>query len=188
MQVNTRDAAAGGIFIVIAGLFALGTTELTIGSALRMGPGFFPLMLAAVLGALGLIILLKSVGKAPSPMTGVPWRGAILILAAPVVFGLTIRWFGLAPSVALVIIISAFASQRSTLKLAIILTVLLTFFCVVVFQRMLGLPTPVFAGPFDALNPYFDMLMSPFNGLGTAITSAFGAIVHAIRGLFGAGA
>lgn len=188
MQVNIRDAAAGGIFIAIAGLFALGVMDLTIGTPLRMGPGFFPLVLAAVLGALGLIILLKAVGKAQSPMTGVPWRGAILILAAPIVFGLTIRWFGLAPSVALVILISAFASVRSTVKLAIILTLLLTLFCVIVFQRMLGLPIPVFAGPFDALNPYFDALMSPFNGIGTAISNALGAIVHAIRDLFGAGA
>lgn len=188
MQINTRDAAAGGIFIAIAALFALGTMELTIGTPLRMGPGFFPLVLAGVLGALGLIILLKAVGKAQSPMTGVPWRGAILILGAPIVFGLTVRWLGLAPSVALVILISAFASRRSSIKLAIILTVLLTFFCVVVFQRMLGLPIPVFAGPFDSLNPYFDALMSPFNGLGTAISSTLGEVVNWFRDLFGAGA
>ena len=188
MQVNTRDAAAGGIFIAIAGIFALGTMDLTIGTPLRMGPGYFPLMLAIILGALGLIILIKAVGKAQSPVTGVAWRGAILILASPIVFGLTVRWLGLAPSVALVILISAFASRRATVKLAVVLTLLLTLFCVVVFQRMLGLPLPVFNGPFSALNPWFDALMSPFNGLGTMIANAFGAVVNAIRGLFGAGA
>lgn len=140
MQINTRDAAAGIIFIVIAGLFALGTQELTIGSALRMGPGYFPLVLAGVLGFIGFVTLFKAVGKAQSPMTGVPWRGLILILGAPVVFGLTLRGLGLAAATALVVAISAYASRRATFVMAASLTVGLTIFCVVVFSYGLGLP------------------------------------------------
>lgn len=143
MQINYRDAAAGGIFIVIAAFFALETRELAIGSALRMGPGYFPLLLAGVLGALGLIILLKAVGKEQSPLTGVPWRGAIFILLAPIVFGLTVRGLGLAPAIALVVAISAFASRKATLLLAVLLTVSLTIFCVLVFSYGLGMPLPL---------------------------------------------
>ena len=39
MQVNTRDAAAGAIFIVFGGLFILGALGLEKGTAFRMGPG-----------------------------------------------------------------------------------------------------------------------------------------------------
>ncbi|WP_271201361.1 tripartite tricarboxylate transporter TctB family protein [Methylopila turkensis] len=184
--MNTRDAAAGGIFIAIAAAFALGTMDLTIGTALRMGPGYFPLLLAGVLGLLGVIILLKSFGRPSVEIGTVPWRGAALILISPIVFGLTIRWLGLAPSVALVVAISAFASRRSTVKLAVALTLALTLFCVIVFQRWLGLPIPVFNGPFAPLNPYFDMAYAPFGAAFSAIGSALAGVVAALRGLFGA--
>lgn len=143
MQINYRDAAAGGIFLVIAAFFALETRELTIGTALRMGPGYFPLLLSGVLGVLGLIILLKAVGKEQSPLTGIPWRGAIFILLAPIAFGLTVRGLGLAPAIALVVAISAFASRKATLVLAAMLTIGLTVFCVLVFSYGLGMPLPL---------------------------------------------
>jgi len=194
MNVNIRDAASGVIFIVIAGLFALGTTQLAIGSPLRMGPGFFPLMLAAVLALLGVIILLKAFGRPDKTSLGrVPWRGAILILIAPIIFGLTVRGspafgipaLGLVPAVALVILISSFASVRSTVKLAVALTLLLTLFCLVVFQKLLGLPIPPFAGPLESLNPYVDMLLHPFAVLFQAIGAVLSGIVNFVKSLFG---
>lgn len=152
MQANYRDVAAGGVFIAIAGLFALGTLDLKIGTALRMGPGYFPLLLAGVLAVIGAVILIKAIGRPNVSLGEVSWRGSALILIAPIVFGLTVRWLGLAPSVALAVLIASFASRRSTVKLAVILTLTLTVFCVVVFQKMLGVPIPIFAGPLDSLN------------------------------------
>lgn len=194
MKVNVRDAASGGVFIVIAGLFALGTMDLAIGTPLRMGPGFFPLTLAGVLALLGGIILAKSLLKETAPFTAIPWRGAFLILLAPIVFGLTVRGFsplgipslGLAPSVALVVFISAFASRLATVKLAVILTVTLTIFCVLVFQRMLGLPIPAFGGPLEWLNPYVDAVLAPVGTALAAAGAALAAVANAIRGLFSA--
>ena len=69
-----------------------------------------------------------------------------MILAAPVVFGLTVRGLGLVPALALVVLISAFASRRMSLWLAVALTVGLTVFCVLVFSLGLGLPLRLF-GP-----------------------------------------
>ena len=46
MTVNIRDIGAGLIFIAIGLLFGLGSIGLEIGTALRMGPGYFPLVLA----------------------------------------------------------------------------------------------------------------------------------------------
>lgn len=194
MNVNIRDAASGVIFIVIAGLFALGTTKLAIGSPLRMGPGFFPLMLAGILALLGVIILLKAFGRPDKTSLGrVPWRGALLILIAPIIFGLTVRGapalgippLGLVPAVALVIFISSFASVRSTVKLAVSLTLLLTLFCLVTFQKLLGLPIPPFAGPLESLNPYVDTLLHPFVVLFQTIGAVLSGIVNFVKGLFG---
>jgi Tripartite tricarboxylate transporter TctB family len=140
MNANTKDVSAGLLFIAIAALFALGTQDLDFGAARKLGPGAFPLLLAAVLGLLGLIIVVQAFRNPVTHQMVIPWRGILLIIAAPVLFGLTVRGLGLIASIALVVIISAFASQRMSAKLAVMLTVGLTLFCVLVFSIGLGLP------------------------------------------------
>jgi hypothetical protein len=114
-----------------------------------MGPGYFPLVLAGILVVLGLVILAQGIGHPTTGQLTVPWRGLVLILTAPVVFGLTVRGLGLVPAIMLVVLISAFASRRMTVPLAAVLTVALTLFCVLVFSFGLGLPLRLF-GPWLA--------------------------------------
>ncbi len=140
MRFNIRDAGCGLIFIAIGLLFSLGATNLELGTPLRMGPGLFPLILAGLLVALGLAIVGSGFGHSAAGRLTVPWRGLGFILAAPVVFGLTVRGLGLAPALALVALISAFASRRMSVLLAVALTVGLTVFCILVFSLGLGLP------------------------------------------------
>jgi Tripartite tricarboxylate transporter TctB family len=146
MTVNIRDIGAGLIFIAFGLLFGLGSIELEIGTALRMGPGYFPLVLAGLLVTLGLVILAHGFGYPTTGRLALPWRGLVLILAAPVVFGLTVRGLGLAPAIVLVVLISAFASRRMSVPLALALSLGLTVFCVLVFSLGLGLPLRLF-GP-----------------------------------------
>lgn len=140
MTFNVKDLGAGLIFIAIGVAFGLGATGLEVGTALRMGPGYFPLVLAGLLVALGLAIVVQSVGHKATEQMAVPWRGLILILAVPVVFGLTVRGLGLAPALALAVLIAAFASRRMSVPLALALSVGLTLFCILVFSVGLGLP------------------------------------------------
>ena len=140
MTANSKDLSAGLLFIAVAALFAAGTMELDLGTALRLGPGAFPLLLAGVLALLGLVIVVQAFRHPTAHVVAIPWRGIALIVVAPVIFGLTVRGLGLVASVALIVAVSAFASQRMSLKLAIALTVGLTVFCVLVFNVGLGLP------------------------------------------------
>ena len=142
MTNRLRDALAGAIFIALGIAFGIGAVQLPLGSALRMGPGYFPLMLAALLVLIGAIIVLQALREESVgiKMHAVPWRGLILILAAPVVFGLTVRGLGLLPAILLVTLISSFASRRMGVLLALAITVCLTVFCVLVFNVALGLP------------------------------------------------
>lgn len=138
--LNVRDAAAGAIFIAIGALFALGTMDLDMGTGLKMGPGFFPLILACVLMLLGLAVAGTAFVNAREPIGAVPWQGVALILLAPVVFGFAIRGLGLVASVALAAFIAAFASRRMGVVMAALVTAGLTAFCVGVFHYGLGLP------------------------------------------------
>jgi Tripartite tricarboxylate transporter TctB family len=146
MSFDIRDIGAGLIFIVIGLLFGLGAMDLELGTALRMGPGYFPLILAGLLVALGLLIVVHGLGHSATGRLTVSWRGLVPILAAPVVFGLTVRGLGLAPALALVALISAFGSQRVSVALAVVLAVGLSVFCVLIFSLGLGLPLRLF-GP-----------------------------------------
>jgi hypothetical protein len=140
MRIDAREVACGATFMIIAGLFAYGTTDLSMGSPIRMGPGYFPLMLAIILALLGFAILVKAVGRETSPIGAIPWRGILFILAGPVVFGLTVRGLGLAPAIGLVALIATLASARATWTLMIAIPVALVLFCVIVFSYGLGLP------------------------------------------------
>jgi len=146
MTFNVKDVAAGLIFIGLGGLFAAGSITLELGTPLRMGPGFFPLILAGFLIAIGAAIVLQGLQHAPAAVGLVPWRGIVLLTAAPIVFGATIRGLGLVLAVALVAAISAFASRRMSLPLAAAVTVGLTLFCVLIFHYGLSLPIRLF-GP-----------------------------------------
>jgi uncharacterized membrane protein len=147
MTFNRNDLAAGAVFAAIG--VAFGTQailSLPVGSALRMGPGYFPLVLAGLLVIAGAAIALRSIGKDTAVNAPMPWRGLVLLLPAPIVFGAIVRGLGLVAAIALVVLISTFASRRASPRLAILLAVGLTVFCVGVFHYGLGLPIRLF-GP-----------------------------------------
>ena len=146
VSLDQRQIVSGAIFVVIGSLFLIGTRELEIGTAFRMGPGYFPLVLSVLLVLLGLGIAATGIGKPTEPHPQVSWRGIALILAAPVFFGLTVRGLGLAGAIAVTVFITAFASRRAGVVLALAMSVALTAFCVAVFSYGLGLPLRV-VGP-----------------------------------------
>jgi hypothetical protein len=146
MTVNRKDLMCGLVFIVIGLLFAVGARDLDIGTATRMGPGFFPLVLCGLLIFIGVIISAKSFGKPDSDFGSIPWRALLLILPATVFFGLALRNVGLMPAVFIVALASSFSSSKMKVPLAIALSIGLSIFCAAVFRWGLGLPIPLF-GP-----------------------------------------
>ena len=53
---STKDLVSGGIFVVAGAYFALESLTYEVGTAFRMGPGFMPLVLGAVLTGLGIAV------------------------------------------------------------------------------------------------------------------------------------
>ena len=147
MILNRNDLAAGLTFTTLGLAFGAQTiVALPLGTALRMGPGYFPLVLSGLLVLVGVAIVFRSIGETGSANRPVPWRGVFVLLSAPIVFGATIRGLGLVPAVGLVVLIFAFASRRTSPILACLLAVSLTVFCVAIFHYGLGLPIRLF-GP-----------------------------------------
>jgi hypothetical protein len=140
-----KDLAAGLIFIAIGGFFALDAWfHLRIGRALSMGPGYFPVILGGLLAALGASIAASGLRHGAAPIGTIPWRGLVLVLGAILVFSATVRGAGLAPALAISILMAARAPKTLGWTASLTLALLLTIFCLLVFVKGLGLPYPIF--------------------------------------------
>jgi hypothetical protein len=144
-QKSMKDLLAGLIFIAIGLAFGYAASNYQIGTALRMGPGYFPIILAGILTLLGVVILVQSFSTGPDevPMERVPWQGLFLITAGLVFFGVTVRGLGMAPALFVATLLSAASSKRTGIVGALVIASILTVLCVLIFNVALGLPLPI---------------------------------------------
>lgn len=137
---DSTDLAAGLILMAAAAFFGRQTMGLPIGTSLRMGPGYFPMVLSILLFVLGALITLKSFGREGEPFGRIAWRGALFILPAPIFFGLTVRGLGFVPALFVTTLIASQASVRMRPLHALVLAVLVTIMSTLIFSYGLGLP------------------------------------------------
>ena len=131
------------MFVAFAAVALLSARGYSLGSAGKMGPAYFPLLLGAVLAFIGFILIARSffidgegVGRLKI------WPLAIVALAV-CLFAVPIETFGLVVALFLVTVISARASQEFRLVEAGLLAAALAAFAVGVFVYGLRLPLPV---------------------------------------------
>lgn len=138
---DRTDAAAGILFILFGLFFGLQSLGLELGTAFRMGPGYFPLVLSVVLLGFGLLVLLNARKTTGGEAVGVlAWRGLVFILPAPIFFGLTVRGLGFVPAIFLTTLIAGCASLKMKPQGALLLAIAVTAFSTLVFSYALGLP------------------------------------------------
>jgi len=150
VQFDRTNGICGLTLIALGGFFIYQCLGLELGTALRMGPGYFPLILAVILAILGVVVLVQATRVSGEPMGPIALRGMLFILPAPVFFGLTVRGLGFVPSLFFTALIAAFASSRMKPLMAVALAAAITVFSVVVFSYALGLPFERF-GPWTRL-------------------------------------
>ena len=142
-----KDLGAGAVFIAFGLAFATTASTYEVGSALRMGPGFFPLVLGGILVVLGVLIAVKGL---VAPETGelgpVPWRAAVLLVAAILFFGFAVRGLGIVPTLFVSVLLAALAARGMRLVSALVIATSLTALSVLIFIYLLQLPLRLF-GP-----------------------------------------
>jgi hypothetical protein len=144
------DILAGSIFIAIGLFFALTAMTYEVGTPFRMGPGFFPLILGALLVLLGILIVVSGFVAEKAEQVGTfPWRGMVLIPIAFIFFGLTVRGLGLVPTLFVATLLASFSSERISPVIALAIAVGLTVLSVVIFVVALQLHLSLF-GPWLA--------------------------------------
>ena len=140
LKFDTTNLLCGLLFIGLGLFFAMQSLALDLGTAFRMGPGYYPFVLACALTLFGAIILVKSIRAEGEAIGHIAWRGIFFILPAPIFFGLTVRGLGFVPALFLTALIASFASSRMRPLTAVVLAAGLTVFSVLVFSYGLGLP------------------------------------------------
>lgn len=117
-----------------------------MGTPARMGPAFFPFWLGLLLFALGLVIAFNGVREAGGKAGAFPrfhWKPNFWVLGAVVMFGLVMKPIGMLLAGVLLIIVASLGSATFQLRRSIILGVLLSVFCALVFVGGLKLPIPL---------------------------------------------
>jgi len=144
-----RDVLAGALFILI-GAFALSVARgYPVGSAMRMGPGYFPSVLGWVLIALGACVGLRAFRRRDWTPVEWGWKPLASISASIALFGFLMPRFGLVPALALMLPLAAAAGREFRLREVLPLTALMCAFAACVFVYGLKLPYPLFALPFQ---------------------------------------
>ncbi|MEV0726945.1 tripartite tricarboxylate transporter TctB family protein [Micromonospora purpureochromogenes] len=141
------DILAGGIFVLIGGAFVVGSLGFELGTPLRMGPGYFPLLVGVILAALGLGIVGKGLiaGEVVS-FGAVPWRAVGVIVVAVVFFGYSVRGLGFVPTSAVTALLTTLASRQVRLLTALAVAAGLTVASTLIFVVALQLRIPLW-GP-----------------------------------------
>lgn len=150
MTVNLRgsrpDLLASAIFVGLGGLVLWSTHDLEVGSAAMMGPGYMPLMIGALVILLGLVVGLVGLLKRSEPIGTVQLRPLMILLASVGGFALAAEFAGFVIAAAGLIIFGSMADREWRLREAIISSVVLTLFGLLVFIFGLDVQMPV--GPF----------------------------------------
>lgn len=146
--MDIKNLAASLVLLVVGLSFGLTSFfGMDVGSALKMGPGYFPLVLSVLIIGIGLAVGLKALTvSVPFHPQHAPVRSIVAIIVAPILFGLTVRGLGFVPAVMLTALSASMAAKGQRPHVAAVIALAITAFCLAVFYYGLGLPVRLF-GP-----------------------------------------
>lgn len=140
---NPKDFWSGVMFVAVGVLAVLVARDYPMGSALRMGPAYFPTVLGVLLTLVGAATMVRGVTQPGTALGRLAWRDLLLILSSTVLFSILIRNAGLVAAVVTIVVVGAYASTRFRWDYALLLAFGLAVFCTLLFIKALGLPIPM---------------------------------------------
>ena len=160
MKIKGQQDYWAGLMFIAFGLFfitfAIGSPEFIdrivgfkliggyqMGSSVRMGPAYFPVVLGGMLAVLGLMVLLDSVVEEGPKVAKFHFRPLLFIAVSSLAFAYLLKPLGLVLASVALVFISAYGGHEFKLKEVAIMAVVLVIFSVLVFVKALSLPFPI---------------------------------------------
>ena len=141
---SSQDFWTGCAFMAFGSVTVALSQSYPLGSAARMGPGYFPTVLGAFLAAIGLVILLKSLGSADGGnVERVNVWLLLRVLVAVAAFAVLLNPLGLVLTAVVVVVLAASAGHEFRLGEALISAVILAVLSYALFIWGLNQPIPV---------------------------------------------
>lgn len=143
VRLNVPDLAFAA-FLVALGMLALAlASQLSIGTAAAMGPGYVPRGLAVLIVIYGLVLGLRALVAGRLAFPAIELRPLLLILGSVALFAVLLPIAGLALTSFALVICAGYAAYDVRFRENIIAALTLAAFAVVLFVMVLGLPIPV---------------------------------------------
>ncbi|MEI8189143.1 MAG: tripartite tricarboxylate transporter TctB family protein [candidate division NC10 bacterium] len=140
---NPKDFYAGLLFVVFGLVTLVIAGSYPMGTASRMGPGYFPRILGILLLGLGAPLSLCGFRSGGEAMSRWHWRPLLIILLSVLVWGLAVQWLGLVIACLALVFISSLASDEFGWREALMSSAIQAVSMVAVFIYGLGVPLPV---------------------------------------------
>jgi hypothetical protein len=143
---NNKQFLSGLMFLGIGAVSIFIAQDYPMGSALRMGPGYFPIVLGGIIGIFGIYELVKGLLKPEAVQGNWSLRALIILPLAAVVFGVLMEYAGFIPAMIALMMLSALSSNEFKFWEQLALAIGLTIASVGLFIYGLGLPYPLLTG------------------------------------------
>ncbi len=147
MRIRSQsDFWSGLIFIVVGVTMAVLAQEYRLGTAARMGPGYFPTLLGSLLTLLGASLTLPAFLFDGEQMPRFHLRPLLFVLLAIGAFGVTLEYLGFAAAVIALVVVAGFATPDLKPLEIVGVAVFLAAFSILIFVVLLGLPIRLWPG------------------------------------------
>lgn len=161
-----KDFLAGLVFLGFGlGAIHIADNDYPMGTAMRMGPGNFPVALGGILALFGIYLAARGIWVMPrrAPRAEEPaldfvqadaartqvawaWRPVTCIVASMALFGFLMPRLGLVPALVAMFFVAALGGREFRWREVLVLTAVMTTLAVSVFVVLLKLPFQLFPG------------------------------------------
>jgi hypothetical protein len=143
--LENKDFWAGAFLLAVGAAAMFVARNYTFGTSLRMGPGYFPNILGALLILFGLYFLIVSRRRGEKIEGAWSLRALIVLPLSLVLFGVLIDRAGFVPAMLVLIVCAATASTEFKPVEVLLFALFMTALAAAVFVWGLGLPYPLIA-------------------------------------------
>lgn len=141
---SPKDFWAGILYIAFGAGAVWLMRDYGMGTALKMGPGYFPSVLGGLLALIGVAAIVRSFFSPGEPIGSLAVKPMLYVCVPTIAFGVLVRGAGVIPAIVVLALASAYASARFRIGPALLLATGLAAFCVLVFVYGLGVPLETF--------------------------------------------
>ena len=150
-NINRKEKWSAGLLLLIGMATVIGSTNYKIGTLARMGPGYFPLLLGAILMILGLLIALTPDSSpheveetSAADMVKSRLKTWFLVIVSVLSFIVLGKYGGLVIATFVMTFLAALADKSNSVKTCLVVGMVLTVMTVVVFHYGLQMQFPLF--------------------------------------------